>query len=123
VTRPLPRTSSEIAWAAGFFEGEGHARCDVQGAARLRLAVRQKYRRPLERFARIVEGGRVHGPYDHPACYTWQVGGRDAARIARLLAPYLTPRGYRAEQVARAVGQWEQARARTQLRDVSRVSA
>lgn len=57
---------SELAWAAGFFDGEGttttqHSKRRLSGA---RLSVSQVHREPLDRFRAALCGlGRVHGPY------------------------------------------------------------
>lgn len=53
----------ELAWAAGFFDGEGHTGCRGEGSTVVILAVEQNERAPLERFQRAVRIGRVKGPY------------------------------------------------------------
>ena len=58
----------ELAWAAGFFDGEGYiAARNGKGVKAYRLLMRmnitQKDRRVLDRFAAAVGLGRVYGPY------------------------------------------------------------
>jgi len=61
---------TELAWAAGLFEGEGTITAKRQrGRVYLRLAVTQnggdEAREILRRFVRAVEWGAVLGPYDY----------------------------------------------------------
>jgi len=51
---------TELAWAAGFFDGEGHTR-NVRGAVMIQIG--QVTREELDRFQRAVGVGRVLGPY------------------------------------------------------------
>lgn len=52
----------ELAWAAGFFDGEGCTTYDVQH--RLKVQIGQIDREVLDRFQRAVGGvGRIYGPY------------------------------------------------------------
>jgi hypothetical protein len=52
----------QLAWAAGFFDGEGHIRNQDYGT--LRLTVTQVDTRPLARFIMAVKClGNVIGPY------------------------------------------------------------
>lgn len=51
----------ELAWAAGFFDGEGTASYERSGQyGQLRLQVGQKDRRPLDRFCAAVGVGRIY---------------------------------------------------------------
>lgn len=57
----------ELAWAAGFFDGEGslylnHSR---PGYAYLRLTVDQSDIRPILRFCCAVKNGIIYGPYQY----------------------------------------------------------
>lgn len=63
----------ELAWAAGFFDGEGCCRARRHGTLaktprrfQLVLDVSQKDRRVLDRFRRAVGVGAVYGPYRAP---------------------------------------------------------
>lgn len=53
----------DIAWAAGFFEGEGHIKAAQRGNCKwIALEVAQVYREPLDKLQEIF-GGKVYGPY------------------------------------------------------------
>lgn len=59
----------ELAWAAGFFDGEGSISCSetkrVHSNGRaLKLGIAQVDPRPLERFVKIFGIGKVNGPYN-----------------------------------------------------------
>src|SRR2546428_6769924 len=58
----------DLAWAAGFFDGEGHVGAARKGERRLDLylSISQVDRRVLDRFRSAVACGRVVGPYMHP---------------------------------------------------------
>ena len=57
------RDREELAWAAGFFDGEGCFSFSVAGNY-LCVSISQTEPEPLERFARAVGVGWVLGPYD-----------------------------------------------------------
>lgn len=51
----------ELAWAAGFFDGEGTTSYERSGQhGQLRLQVGQKDRRPLDRFQAALGVGRIY---------------------------------------------------------------
>lgn len=85
-------TELELAWAAGFFDGEGCSKHYMT------LSVGQKDRRPLDRFAAAVGYGNVTGPYLHGHkkngdpiyCHHWEVSGQKAVAVLRKLWPYLS---------------------------------
>lgn len=92
-----------VEWAAGFFEGEGSAsyyQKTGQNCMRLQLATRQVDREVLDVFQRVVEAGRVTGPYgpykgqlNKKPIYEWKAVGMEAIRVADLLLPYLFAKG------------------------------
>lgn len=53
-------TESDIAWCAGFYEGEGTL---VFTGKHLEFKITQVEREPLDKFASIMGGVRVLGPY------------------------------------------------------------
>jgi hypothetical protein len=61
----------ELAWAAGFFDGEGHVRTQVYDRFSqkraphlgLQMELGQNDKIPLERFMAIIGDGEVRGPY------------------------------------------------------------
>lgn len=71
----------ELAWAAGFFDGEGWTGTISNNGEKhyARMAIHQVHLPSLERFQRAVLGlGRIGGPYDHSGgrnkpIYKWQV--------------------------------------------------
>jgi hypothetical protein len=82
----------ELAWAAGFFDGEG---CTMvkrkRGNAAVNLIVAQKTPEMLERFQAAVGGGYIyHNPRAQGAPYNWQATSQPVARqVLDLLWPYL----------------------------------
>jgi hypothetical protein len=88
----------ELAWAAGFLDGEGHfgrhRRKGARPGGRLAIQVAQQDRRPLDRLQAIL-GGRVYGPYgpygQTQPYFLWYIQGfeRTQATIA-MLWPFLS---------------------------------
>ena len=80
-----------LAWAAGFFDGEGCV--SVKGGCSLLVAVNQLSRAPLDRMADIL-GGKVYGPYDMPhdrPRFLWAISSGPMAKEALgLIYPFLT---------------------------------
>lgn len=99
-------TREEMAWAAGFFDGEGHVGSHV-GRLRgryvrrdLQIAISQTDRQVLDRFRESVGGiGRVGGPfvrsYRNPNerdVYAYQVGRFEYVQaICAMLWQWLSP--------------------------------
>jgi hypothetical protein len=87
----------ELAWAAGFFDGEGNFRISRQNG--LRMTATQTYRPHLERFKAAVSGlGFVYGPYRHGGSdgrkrqpiYHWHASSFEHAQAAAaMLFPFL----------------------------------
>lgn len=101
----VPET--EIAWAAGFYDGEGCATLyRKKGNAAVRLIVVQRERELLERFQDAVGGlgkfyynARVRYPI-----WQWHAGREPEAReVLRILWPYLGR--IKREQAERALSQ------------------
>jgi len=78
----------ELAWAAGFFEGEG---CATKSATTLQVLIGQTgsdY--TLRRFHNAVNGiGTIRGPYRNGQ-YVWRSGGKEAHTVMEMLYPYLS---------------------------------
>jgi len=86
----------ELAWAAGFFDGEGWAAAKERGVqARINQAGRDGAPDVLVRFRRIVGVGRLKGPVleeGKQPLYYWEATSRpDLARVAELIGPWLCP--------------------------------
>jgi hypothetical protein len=89
----------ELAWAAGFFDGDGWAALVRAGGGRIRPMARINQSDPdgvpavLLRFRAIVSVGVVRGPTQEPGledAYHWDVGSRvDVRHVGSLLAPWL----------------------------------
>ena len=102
---------TELAWAAGFFDGEGStsvlypgkSKVRPEGYACLHMKVPQKDSRPLHRFREAVGCGSVTGPYLQGECeiYSWQLGGKMARPVLDTLWPYLSEP--KREQAAAAI--------------------
>lgn len=88
----------ELAWAAGFFDGEGSTTVSIKnGRARLRVSVPQTNRETLERFKSAVLGlGRIHGPmkrHSERHAPLWQFGSasfEQTQAIIAMLWPFLS---------------------------------
>src|SRR5437660_5128902 len=86
----------ELAWAAGFFDGEGWANRTGRGVqARINQADPMGIPQVLVKFQRIVGVGRIAGPEVKERkvdLYQWVVSSRaDVARVAELIGPWLGP--------------------------------
>lgn len=77
----------ELAWAAGFFDGEGSSTGRHETAPRFTIAVSQKDRRPLERFvAALGVGARIY----EGRLFSVVLGGAKGIEAMRRLWPYLS---------------------------------
>jgi len=94
---------TELAWAAGFFDGEGSVFCydhNTRGYLYPTVAIRigqSGSKEVLVRFNKAVKNlGRIHGPYAHSQpgrkkVYALQVNRYDdILQIAECLWPYLS---------------------------------
>ena len=83
----------DVAWAAGFFDGEGHiamnARCPI-------LIVTQKDRLPLDRFLSIFGLGKITF---YSRAFRYKVYGKNAVVVLSVLLPYLVVKRDRAISV------------------------
>jgi hypothetical protein len=119
---------TEIAWAAGFFDGEG---CTYTNFVRnprtfpnlgLRIKISQAGgvhgKAVLERFRDAVGVGRVGGPRRYSACnhrtdvYSYDIQGDGALEVLRMLEPYLSePKRRQATEAIAAVALMQAIRA------------
>lgn len=102
-----------IAWAAGFFEGEGHVKfVNREGKASgsfFSVEVAQVHREPLDRLCDLF-GGKVYGPYgpytsNRQAYYQYVAYSTTAKKAIEEMLPYLYRKG---EQCIEALNKWEQ---------------
>jgi hypothetical protein len=96
-------TESELAWAAGFFDGEGHSRSRDSKKSVYVIQVSQKQTDCLRRLQNAVGGlGTIRGPYrtKYPI-YFWDVcKTSEADTVMNMLWPYLSK--YKKEQALKA---------------------
>lgn len=81
----------ELAWAAGFIDGEGHtgARETKWGTYQWSIQVHQKGREPLDRLQKIL-GGKVYKT-GRAGIYKWSIQKKqDVVNTLEKLWPYLT---------------------------------
>ena len=101
-------TETDVAWAAGFFEGEGCIKATKKGRFDA-ISLNNTDKDVIERFVDIVNYGNVNGPYKsggrkHKPTYkphwAWVVGKKsEVKRILEMFLPYLGKRRrQRAEQ-------------------------
>lgn len=88
--------SHDLAWAAGFFDGEGWAAFQDRGTrARINQAGPDGVPQVLLKFQRIVGVGRIDGPLlkeGKQPLYYWEATSRaDVAHVAELIGPWLCP--------------------------------
>jgi hypothetical protein len=108
----------DLAWAAGFLDGEGNFRCQLRRNGRggvLGIHAAQVDRRPLDRLAAIL-GGAVYGPYkqrveNHSEYYSWSLYRTAKAKEAiALLLPFLSePKREQAQRALEVRSEYEVA--------------
>lgn len=77
----------QIAYVAGFFDGEGHVSFPKANKWQVRLTFTQKDLHQLEVVQEIIQAGKIYGPYN--GCYRLVVNRReDIQRVAELLLPW-----------------------------------
>jgi hypothetical protein len=95
---------TDLAWAAGFLDGEGHFRATraeivlrkngkkgVKSYSYFQIAVVQSHPTVLNRLQKII-GGAISGPYHYPPSkpYLSMVVCTDAEKAFKKLFPYLS---------------------------------
>jgi hypothetical protein len=84
---------AELAWAAGFFEGEGTI---AMSGDRFTLQLKGTDLQPVDRFAKAVGCGDLYGPYRYDQIrkpfWVWSARGETALFALELLAPWLSNR-------------------------------
>ena len=88
--------SHELAWAAGFFDGEGWANRQGRGVnSRINQASLDGTPEVLTKFQRIVGVGRIHGPVlaeGRQPLYYWDATSRpDLLQVVERIGPWLCP--------------------------------
>ena len=104
----MAEKTSEIAWAAGLFDGEGSVSFHAEGKIRKdgtrrsypRLYVGNTDVRLLKRFLFAVERGKIQGPYGRfgregqpiKPMYQWTATHKQGREAAQILRPFLSLR-------------------------------
>jgi hypothetical protein len=113
---------TDIAWSAGFFEGEGHVKAakrrnDIWFAAE----VAQVYRDPLDKLAKLF-GGKVYGPYgpyktNKKPYFMYINYGQTGISMVKLMRPYLFHKGEQVDAVLleleRRISEREESKSKT----------
>jgi hypothetical protein len=95
---------TELAWAAGFFDGEGYVgkwwtnkKDRKSQTLTIRTTIHQAHPEVLRRFASAVGVGKVRGPFKKRKERNWspmweyQAACQDTLKVADRLIPYLSP--------------------------------
>jgi hypothetical protein len=83
--------STDLAWAAGFIDGEGCIGVYSNGSKSstiVSLSVSQKYNRPLLKLISLF-GGRLKSKSTPVGFMEWRLYGSKATNVLELIAPYL----------------------------------
>ncbi len=83
-------TKTELAWAAGFIDGDGCIRVDGRGVLSVTAACTHKP--SIVKFAEIFRYGNFSSDWRGPGrkeMWSWTVRSKDAARVLRRLIPHL----------------------------------
>lgn len=103
--------ATDLAWAAGFFDGEGCFSTHLQKnrGKSFRITIVQVDREVLDKFHQIVQVGNVTGPYSPPShrgqpYYLYRVQGRAVIDAAKVMWPYLGT--LKRSQFRKAVALW-----------------
>ena len=91
---PTPEREIELAWAAGFYDGEGYTSYHARTFS-LRVEIGQKNRSTLERFQSAIGGlGEIAFRPKSTGREYWSLsvyGRVNVLTVFRLMAPYLSP--------------------------------
>ena len=112
-------TTTELAWAAGFLEGEGFFGKASGGVTGFRISCRQNQKEPLEKLQRLFGGWlcavstKSNALAKTPVIHDWTVSGDRARGIAFTLFTFLSRQ--RREQIKAALSgpnEWRPAHTR-----------
>jgi hypothetical protein len=98
--------STEVAWAAGFYDGEGSSKkiyyryrtkkgVKCTPTSNVCMSVSQCHLEPLERFKTAIGGiEHINGPYHYKAqkrpYWVWSASCKSARQVFEILKPYLS---------------------------------
>lgn len=109
----------DLAWASGFFEGEGSFGCPRTTP---QIQVVQVNREPLERLASIF-GGKIYacsGRGKGRAYFMWAIYGHTAAGLMMTVFTFMSAR--RRAQILKALAPWKAAASRPSTHSKRRFS-
>lgn len=122
-------TTTDIAWAAGFLEGEGcfayyrDAHNERRTSGTLFVGACQCNREPLDKLADFFGGPvrlvRSAKGVKRPV-WDWRIGGKAAEEAMVAVVPYMSER--RRQQIADALVPWMQRRIDRALRDITKLT-
>lgn len=99
-------TTIEIAWAAGFLEGEGGFVACRNKTSSFTISAVQVQREPLERLLRLF-GGHLKGYHrkKYGLIHRWTVNGSHAVSVGFTIFPFMSVK--RKAQIVRIVEEWK----------------
>jgi hypothetical protein len=108
-------TTKDIAWAAGFLEGEGCFRINFKksspGYRGPRVTANQVQKEPLERLQKIF-GGHINlvkfRTYKNPI-WDWQINGANAIGVMLTIFDFMSPK--RKARIKEVIAAWKDGRA------------
>lgn len=93
---------TDVAWAAGFFDGEGTIiireakKSNGKPVYSIHIGITQREREPLDKFSKIFEGGKIglkpnsQNKVGKQFYYNWRLFGLNACRALEKMLPYLS---------------------------------
>ncbi len=113
---------TELAWAAGLFDGEGtlgaYPRKRLNGQKAIKWTIQARLamveHEPVRRFHEIVRVGTVNPRHiDKPNCRSqleWQAGSNNVVRVLNKLMPYFVAKREQAELLLELVATFHRGR-------------
>ena len=90
-----------VAWAAGFFDGEGTIQVNFNkaGSCSIQVKAYQRIMEPLERMKELYPEGYFDGGSHGGKLFGFIITGHKAGKMLREMLPYLTVKRHQAELV------------------------
>jgi hypothetical protein len=93
-------SATDIAWAAGVYEGEGSCHRKLGGSG-IRVDIPQKHPEMLYRLKEFFGGGVALHHHGNAEIFTWRLSGQRVPRFLASIYPYMTSR--RKQQIDNAM--------------------
>jgi hypothetical protein len=112
--------SEQLAWAAGFIDGEGYIRCRGEsdsGTFCIHVAQTDKF--VLHRLKKIFKGGKIYGPYshknkeNHKPYFVYSISSREAIKAFNKIRLFLSK--VKRQQGDKALEEWRSLKATNRL--------